>query len=155
MINWKEEEKFSRIIPVADSPSEALAKEGLKKNDYNISPTDAIGFAYGATWNTVRRCIFNWKCEPHGHSLEPQISQMGADKEEPEKDLRKSASSAVETPGRLETKVKTFCAIPQVLAFQIVCRRKVGWVRHTDWEQRTNNGFLLVSQFSVTDALYT
>ena len=23
--------------------------------------TDAIGFSYGATWNTVRRNIFNWK----------------------------------------------------------------------------------------------
>ncbi len=46
--------------------------------------TDAIGFSYGATWNTVRRNIFNWK-----------------DAE----------------AGRLEAKVKSFCAIPQVLAF--------------------------------------
>ena len=46
--------------------------------------TDAIGFSYGVTWNTVRRNIFNWK-----------------DAE----------------AGRLEAKVKSFCAIPQVLAF--------------------------------------
>ena len=46
--------------------------------------TDAIDFSYGATWNTVRRNIFNWK-----------------DTE----------------AGRLEAKVQSFCAIPQVLAF--------------------------------------
>jgi len=46
--------------------------------------TDAIGFSYGVSWNTVRRNIFNWK-----------------DKE----------------VGKLEAKVKTFCSIPQVLAF--------------------------------------
>jgi type I restriction enzyme R subunit len=49
-----------------------------------FTATDAIGFSYGVTWNTVRRNIFNWK-----------------DKE----------------VGRLETKVKSFCAIPQLLAF--------------------------------------
>ncbi|MGI5870076.1 MAG: type I restriction endonuclease subunit R [Kiritimatiellia bacterium] len=48
-----------------------------------FSATDAIGFAYGATWNLVRRNVFNWKGPP----------------------------------GQLETKVKQFCAIPQVLAF--------------------------------------
>jgi len=26
-----------------------------------FSATEAIGFAYGVTWNTVRRNIFNWK----------------------------------------------------------------------------------------------
>ena len=46
--------------------------------------TDAIGFSYGATWNTVRRNIFNWKGE--------QV-------------------------GQLEARIKSFCAIPQVLAF--------------------------------------
>ena len=46
--------------------------------------TDAIGFSYGVSWNTVRRNIFNWK------------------------------DAAV---GKLEAKVKSFCAIPQVLAF--------------------------------------
>ncbi|MCF8383959.1 MAG: HsdR family type I site-specific deoxyribonuclease [Chlorobium sp.] len=49
-----------------------------------FTATDAIGFSYGATWNIVRRNIFEWK--------------DGA-------------------PGHLETKVKSFCAIPQVLAF--------------------------------------
>ena len=46
--------------------------------------TDAIGFSYGVSWNTVRRNIFNWK----GGEV-----------------------------GKLEAKVKGFCAIPQVLAF--------------------------------------
>jgi type I restriction enzyme R subunit len=49
-----------------------------------FTATDAIGFSYGVSWNTVRRNIFNWKHE--------QV-------------------------GQLEAKVKTFCAIPQVLAF--------------------------------------
>ena len=49
-----------------------------------FTATDAIGFAYGVSWNTVRRNIFNWKGEE---------------------------------VGKLEAKVKSFCAIPQVLAF--------------------------------------
>jgi type I restriction enzyme R subunit len=49
-----------------------------------FTATDAIGFSYGATWNTVRRNIFNWKDEEIG---------------------------------KLEAKVKSFCAIPQVLGF--------------------------------------
>ncbi|GMQ83994.1 MAG: HsdR family type I site-specific deoxyribonuclease [Gammaproteobacteria bacterium] len=47
-----------------------------------FTATDAIGFSYGVTWNTVRRNIINWKDEE---------------------------------VGKLETKVKSFCAIPQVL----------------------------------------
>ncbi len=49
-----------------------------------FTATDAIGFSYGVTWNTVRRNIFSWKAE--------------------------------ET-GQLESKIKSFCSIPQVLAF--------------------------------------
>jgi type I restriction enzyme R subunit len=49
-----------------------------------FTATDAIGFSYGVTWNTVRRNIFNWKHEE---------------------------------VGQLEAKIKSFCAIPQVLAF--------------------------------------
>ena len=49
-----------------------------------FTTTDAIGFSYGVSWNTVRRNIFNWK----------------------DADV-----------GKLEAKVKSFCAIPQVLAF--------------------------------------
>ena len=49
-----------------------------------FSATDAIGFSYGVSWNTVRRNIFNWK----------------------DAEL-----------GKLEAKVKSFCAIAQVLAF--------------------------------------
>lgn len=53
-----------------------------------FTATDAIGFCYGVSWNTVRRNIFNWK--------------------------------DVEA-GKLEAKVKSFCAIPQVLAFLKDC----------------------------------
>ncbi len=49
-----------------------------------FTATDAIGFSYGVSWNTVRRNIFNWK--------DAEV-------------------------GNLEAKVKSFCAIPQVLAF--------------------------------------
>lgn len=49
-----------------------------------FTATDAIGFCYRVSWNTVRRNIFNWKDEE---------------------------------VGKLEAKVKSFCAIPQVLAF--------------------------------------
>ena len=49
-----------------------------------FTATDAIGFSYGVSWNTVRRNIFNWKNEE---------------------------------VGKLEAKVKSFCAIPQVLGF--------------------------------------
>ena len=49
-----------------------------------FTATDAIGFSYGVSWNTVRRNIFNWKDEE---------------------------------VGKLEAKVRSFCAIPQVLAF--------------------------------------
>ena len=49
-----------------------------------FTATDAISFAYGVSWNTVRRNIFNWKDEG---------------------------------VGQLEAKVKSFCAIPQVLTF--------------------------------------
>ncbi len=47
-----------------------------------FTATDAIGFSYGVTWNTVRRNIFNWKDEE---------------------------------VGKLEAKIKSFCAIPHVL----------------------------------------
>ena len=49
-----------------------------------FTATDAIGFSYGVSWNTVRRNIFNWK--------DAEV-------------------------GKLEAKVRSFCAIPQVLAF--------------------------------------
>jgi len=47
-----------------------------------FTTTDAIGFSYGVSWNTLRRNIFNWKDEEIG---------------------------------KLEAKIKSFCAIPQVL----------------------------------------
>jgi type I restriction enzyme R subunit len=49
-----------------------------------FTATDAIGFSYGVSWNTVRRNIFNWK--------DAEV-------------------------GKLEAKIKSFCAIPRVLAF--------------------------------------
>jgi type I restriction enzyme, R subunit len=49
-----------------------------------FTATEAIGFYYGVTWNTVRRNLFNWKQE--------QV-------------------------GQLEAKVKSFCAVPQILRF--------------------------------------
>ncbi len=49
-----------------------------------FTATDAIGFSYGVSWNTVRRNIFNWK--------DGEV-------------------------GKLEAKVKSFCAIPRMLAF--------------------------------------
>lgn len=47
-----------------------------------FTATDAIGFKYGVSWNTVHRNIFSWKHEEIG---------------------------------RLESKIKSFCAIPHVL----------------------------------------
>lgn len=79
-----------------------------------FTATDAIGFSYGVSWNTVRRCIFNWKLS------DPQITQIFTDSEIHENNLRSSAQSAdkySDVPGRLETKVKTFCSIPNILAF--------------------------------------
>ncbi len=49
-----------------------------------FTATEAIGFSYGVTWNTVRRNIFRWKHEEVGN---------------------------------LEAKVKSFCAIPNLLRF--------------------------------------
>ena len=43
-----------------------------------FTATDAIGFSYGVSWNTVRRNIFNWKPEG-GHSC-PPLSQTGVGK---------------------------------------------------------------------------
>ena len=55
-----------------------------------FTATEAIGFAYGATWNTVRRNIFNWKNE-------------------------EACPEPAEWVGNLEAKVKSFCAVPQML----------------------------------------
>lgn len=40
-----------------------------------FTATEAIGFAYGVTWNTVRRNIFNWKDE-HAGNLEAKIKSF-------------------------------------------------------------------------------
>ncbi|MDO8445966.1 MAG: HsdR family type I site-specific deoxyribonuclease [Deltaproteobacteria bacterium] len=42
-----------------------------------FTSTEAIGFAYGATWNTVRRNIFNWKHEEVGN-LEAKVKSFCA-----------------------------------------------------------------------------
>lgn len=41
-----------------------------------FTATDAIGFSYGVSWNTVRRNIFNWKLEG-GHSCPPFGKKRG------------------------------------------------------------------------------
>jgi type I restriction enzyme R subunit len=40
-----------------------------------FTATEAIGFAYGVTWNTVRRNIFNWKSEQVGN-LEAKVKSF-------------------------------------------------------------------------------
>ncbi len=40
-----------------------------------FTATDALGFSYGATWNTVRRNIFNWKHDEVGH-LEAKLKSF-------------------------------------------------------------------------------
>ena len=42
-----------------------------------FTATEAIGFAYGVTWNTVRRNIFNWKHEEVGN-LEAKVKSFCA-----------------------------------------------------------------------------
>src|SRR5438093_1707419 len=42
-----------------------------------FTTTEAIGFAYGVTWNTVRRNIFNWKHEQVGN-LEAKVKSFCA-----------------------------------------------------------------------------
>jgi type I restriction enzyme R subunit len=42
-----------------------------------FTATEAIGFAYGVTWNTVRRNIFNWKHEQVGN-LEAKVKSFCA-----------------------------------------------------------------------------
>ncbi|MEI6645674.1 MAG: HsdR family type I site-specific deoxyribonuclease [bacterium] len=42
-----------------------------------FTATEAIGFSYGVTWNTVRRNIFNWKAEEAGH-LESKVKAFCA-----------------------------------------------------------------------------
>ena len=42
-----------------------------------FTATEAIGFAYGVTWNTVRRNIFNWKHEEIGN-LEAKVKSFCA-----------------------------------------------------------------------------
>ena len=69
---------WTRFVVITGENPELFVPEQI------FTATDAIGFSYGVTWNTVRRNIFNWKDD---------------------------------IVGKLETKVKSFCAIPQVLAF--------------------------------------
>ena len=42
-----------------------------------FTATEAIGFAYGVTWNLVRRNIFNWKHEQIGN-LEAKVKSFCA-----------------------------------------------------------------------------
>ena len=84
-----------------------------------FSATDAIGFSYGVTWNMVRRNIFNWKINSPQRAQSTQRNSERADIDSGVLDSDHSVRSVVDAdvPGRLEAKVKSFCAIPQVLAF--------------------------------------
>jgi type I restriction enzyme R subunit len=77
-----------------------------------FSATEAIGFAYGVTWNTVRRNIFNWK-----HS----------------------------EAGNLEAKVKSFCAVPQVL------RLLKDFILFAEKEEELHKFILMQHQMSGAD----
>ena len=108
-----------------------------------FTATDAIGFSYGVSWNTVRRNIFNWKI------LEPQIAQIGADEEDPEQNLRKSATSAVkEIPGSLEQKVTTFCSIPNILSFL------KGYIVFAEKDEKLNKFILRQHQTGAVEATF-
>ena len=81
-----------------------------------FTATDAIGFAYGVSWNTVRRNIFNWK--------DAQV-------------------------GQLEAKVKSFCAIPQVLAFL------KDYIVFAERDEELNKYILRQHQTGAVDAVLT
>ena len=81
--------------------------------EMTFTATDALGFDYGATWNTVRRNIFHWKIPPDAIAREAKQSPAGQE-----------IASGQSTPlaktdkwvvGNLELKTKTFFAIPRVL----------------------------------------
>ncbi len=91
-----------------------------------FTATDAIGFSYGVSWNTVRRNIFEWKLTGGGLSNLPfyyecvaLFGENGGLENPPSSQENGDPvrSRPPYVPGRLESKVKTFCAIPQVLAF--------------------------------------
>jgi type I restriction enzyme, R subunit len=42
-----------------------------------FTATDAIGFSYGVSWNTLRRNLFNWKLTEGGHSCPPHGKKWG------------------------------------------------------------------------------
>ena len=69
-----------------------------------FTTTDAIGFSYGVTWNTVRRNIFSWKL------LEPQISQAGADKNSERHPRGSSADKDSDVPGFNPSPAPSFAA---------------------------------------------
>ncbi len=77
-----------------------------------FSATEAIGFAYGVTWNTVRRNIFNWK---HAEA------------------------------GNLEAKVKSFCAVPQLL------RLLKDFILFAEKEEELHKFILMQHQMGGTD----
>src|SRR5438094_2808028 len=74
-----------------------------------FTATEAIGFAYGVTWNTVRRNIFNRK---HDGSADSLVRENTG-----EMQLGDRAVRAPMSIGDLEAKVKSFCAVPHVLRF--------------------------------------
>ena len=77
-----------------------------------FTATEAIGFCYGATWNTVRRNLFNWKSDEIGN---------------------------------LEAKVKSFCAIPQLLRFL------KDWILFAEKEEELQKFILRQHQTAAAD----
>lgn len=78
-----------------------------------FTATEAIGFAYGVTWNTVRRNIFAWKAIPQENGFSNPLNRG-----------QECPRPCGETPRGLENprpcdsfeaKVKAFCAVPHVL----------------------------------------
>jgi len=68
-----------------------------------FTATEAIGFAYGVTWNTVRRNIFNWK---HDGSADSLVRENNGEMQRADRAVR--APMAI---GNLEAKVKSCVAI--------------------------------------------
>src|SRR5204863_9178004 len=72
-----------------------------------FTATEAIGICYGVTWNTVRRNLFNWKVDGPRNTRNARKQDSDS--------VSSVASEGDQWLGNLEAKVKTFCAIPQVL----------------------------------------
>ena len=71
-----------------------------------FTATDAIGFSYGVTWNTVRRNIFNWKLTEGGLSS-PPIKGGGGGLESPPS-VEERYGGGLESPPSVEESPSSF-----------------------------------------------